>query len=232
MFDSTAIKVITLDLDDTLWAIDPVIRAAEFAMYDWLSQQCPEVTTRYTLDAIRLHREKLSRERLDLLHDLTATRMLSLTMLLESCGYTAADATAAFDVLMDGRNRVECYEDVVPALERLGSRYELGVITNGNADLERIGLRHYFSFVVSAREVGAAKPAAEPFRTALSASAASSREVLHVGDHPEHDVAGARAAGMRTAWVNRHGRTWSHEAVPDLEVADLLDLVQQLGTSG
>ena len=232
MFDSKAIKVITLDLDDTLWAIDPVIRAAEMAMYNWLAQYCPRATARYSPDQMRRHREQLTAERPDLLHDLAATRILSLTALLESCGYGEADAMAAFEVLMEGRNRVVCYEDVVPALEQLTSRYAVGVITDGNADLERIGLRHHFSFIVSAREVGAAKPAPEPFLHALTEATAIASEVLHVGDHPEHDIAGARAAGMRTAWVNRCGRNWSQAPAPDLEVLDLLDLVRQLGASG
>ena len=232
MFDSKAIKVITLDLDDTLWAIDPVIRAAETAMYSWLAERCPRVTARYTPDQMRGHREQLTSQRTDLIHDLAATRILSLTTLLESCGYDVTDAMAAFEVLMEGRNRVECYDDVVPALEQLTSRYAIGAITNGNADLERIGLSHHFSFVVSAREVGAAKPAPEPFLKALTEAAVTGPEVLHVGDHPEHDIVGARAAGMRTAWINRHGRNWPQDPMPDLQVLDLLDLVRQLGEGG
>lgn len=163
---------------------------------------------------------------------MAATRLISLTVLLAECGYGESDADAAFQVMMTGRNRVECFADVVPALEYLVGRYAVGAITNGNADLERIGLAHYFSFVISARVVGVAKPDPEPFRRALSAGGVDSSDVLHVGDHPEHDVRGAHSVGMRTAWMNRNGARWSAAQTPDLEVSDMLDLVAQLESSG
>ncbi len=45
--------------------------------------------------------------------------------------------------------------------------------------------------------------------------------MLHVGDDPAFDVAGARAAGLRTAWLNRTGAAWSHGPAPDLTIGDL-----------
>jgi len=49
--------------------------------------------------------------------------------------------------------------------------------------------------------------------------------VLHVGDSLVDDVAGAKAAGLRVAWVNRGGRARRPDApAPDFEIRDLREL--------
>ena len=49
----------------------------------------------------------------------------------------------------------------------LARRHRLGALTNGNADIARLGLDRFFRFAFSAADVGAAKPAPEMFRAAL-----------------------------------------------------------------
>ena len=67
---------------------------------------------------------------------------------------------------------------------------------------------------MSARTAGAAKPARQIFDHAVAAGGAPAEQTLHVGDHPEYDVNGARDAGLRTAWVNRDGSDWP-DALPE-----------------
>jgi putative hydrolase of the HAD superfamily len=83
---------------------------------------------------------------------------------------------------------------------------------------------------VSAREVGASKPQPAIFRAAVEKLGVAPHEVLHVGDDPVLDVGGARAAGLRTAWINRRGEPWPVELgePPELDLPDLTALADWL----
>ena len=123
------------------------------------------------------------------------------------------------------RNQVDLYPDSEDALKRIAARVPIAAVTNGNADLGRIGLRHHFAFQLGAGEHGKAKPSACIFHAACERLHCEHGQVLHVGDHIESDVAGAARAGLRTCWINRDGRTWRHDHItPDLEFDSLAGL--------
>ena len=58
----------------------------------------------------------------------------------------------------------------------------------------------------------------------MEATGAASHEVIHVGDNPEHDVAGAQSVGMYTVWMNAAGASWPGGEPADEEIADLAEL--------
>jgi putative hydrolase of the HAD superfamily len=94
------------------------------------------------------------------------------------------------------------------ALTKAGLR--LGVLTDAPRfkayqRLEAAGLVDFFEFVVTVTDHGARKPAPQAFKAALDLFGLPPTQVLMVGDWPEKDMAGARAAGMRTAWA-RYGK--------------------------
>ena len=60
------IRALTLDLDDTLWAIAPVITRAEAAQHAYLREHCPRTAERYSIEGFRVLRETVARERHDL----------------------------------------------------------------------------------------------------------------------------------------------------------------------
>jgi putative hydrolase of the HAD superfamily len=102
------------------------------------------------------------------------------------------------------------YSDAIEALTSLRtSGYRLAVVSNWPATLEatlnRAGLRHFFEVVVGSGNVGFAKPHPQIFRIAAAQMCLSSRDALYVGDSPEHDVAGARAADMDVVLLDREG---------------------------
>jgi len=223
--DVNDIRTITLDLDDTLWAIHPVIRRAEERLYSWMGEHYPRITELFQPDDIREIRGEVIAEFKDRLHDLTFLRRTVLTRLGEAAGYGDSHVDAAFDVFDAVRNDVTLFPEARPALVSLRERFVLVAVTNGNADLEKIGIRDLFDDVISAAMAGAAKPARRIFDHAVNAGGASARQTLHVGDHPLHDVHGARDAGLRTIWVNRNGEQWPHEyPAPDGEVRHLGEL--------
>jgi 2-haloalkanoic acid dehalogenase type II len=202
------IRAITIDLDDTLWEIHPVIHRAERRLYDWLGEHYPRITAMFSRDAILQQRVAVAEEFPQHSHDYTFMRRTVLGRLGIAANYGDAlvdDAMAVFDAL---RNDVRVFPEVRPALARLREKYVLVAVTNGNADLQRIGIADLFHAFVSARTAGAAKPAQKIFDAAVSAGGASARQTVHVGDHPEFDVQGAQVAGLHSVWVNRSGQPW------------------------
>jgi putative hydrolase of the HAD superfamily len=224
------IRTITLDLDDTLWPISPVIMRAEQALYGWLREHYPRITARFSERDLLQQRLDVVAEFPEKSHDFTFMRRTVLGRVAEAAGYGADYVDAAMEVFMAHRNDVEMFPEVRPALEQLGQRYRLVAVTNGNASLECIGIRDLFDDVISASSAGAAKPAPQIFATAVAIGGAEAHETLHVGDHPECDVDGANNAGLRTAWVNRHGAEWpDHLRRPDVIVRDIGELLGFLG---
>src|SRR5262245_57172385 len=134
-------------------------------------------------------------------------------------------AGEAFEVFYRARNEVVLYDDVLPALSALKARCRLFAISNGNADLAAIGLKHFFEHSLSARGVGVLKPDPRIFRRLLDDTGLDGARVAHVGDDPGADGAGARGAGMRPVWLNRSGTPWpAASAAPELHIRSLGEL--------
>ena len=223
------VRAVAFDLDNTLWDIEPVIERAEAHLIAWLREHFPLIPQRFPLEAMRAARVALAAEQPHRAHDLTWLRIASLERHARECGYHDSLAERAFEVFFAARNRLEPYPDVQPALARLRARYLLATLSNGNADLGRIGLAAQFSVSLSAREVGAAKPDPRCFERLAQALELAPHQVLYVGDDPQADVEGARRAGLAAAWLNRSGRSWPHElACADLVVADCHELAELL----
>ena len=220
------VRVITLDLDDTLWDVMPVILRAESATKAWLAEHFPDVTTRVSVESVRILRTEIVQRYRDRAHDLTFIRKQTLLAMATMAGYDAKTSVLiseeAFAVFDEYRNSLELFPDARPALEKLGSRFRLIAVTNGNADLGKNGIDDLFDGFVSARTAGAAKPDPRIFAQAVELGGHSRGQTLHVGDHPEHDVRGAQRAGLRAAWVNRGNEPWPNsDPAADLEVTDL-----------
>lgn len=218
---------ITLDLDDTLWPIMPTIEKAERALRDWLGAHAPATGAALDAAAWRALRERVERERPEWAHDLGRLRLETIRRGLEQAGDDPALAEPAFDCFFEHRQRVEPYDDAVPALRRLAGRYPLWAISNGNADLRRVGLAEHFAGGLSASEFGLAKPRPEIFHESCRRLGVAPDRVLHVGDDLELDVRGALAAGLRAVWVDRRGEAPARG--PDLRVPDLGVLADALG---
>ncbi|MDQ3287264.1 MAG: HAD-IA family hydrolase [Pseudomonadota bacterium] len=225
---------ITIDLDDTIWPIAPVIVRAEAALGEWLRQHAPRTAAHWPDDRRLALRERIGAERRDLAHDFSQQRMLTLEQMLREAGDDPALAQPAFDAFFAARCEVEHYQDSLQALERLAARVPMAALTNGNACLRTIGLMPLFRFQLGAREHGAAKPTASIFHAACRQLDCDPAQVLHVGDDMEADVIGAQRAGLRSCWINRtdadgRARTWPHAgSPPDLEMPDLCALADWL----
>ncbi len=230
MFDG--ITTLSFDLDDTLWPVRPVIIAAERELRVWLDTHYPRVYEQLDRDQIMGMRRTVMDAEPHMRHDLTHLRKRVLALMAEHAGYDEGMVEPAFEVFDQHRNRVDFYDDALPALKLLARKYRLVSLSNGNASLAKTGLDTLFHAQVSARDVGHAKPHPDMFQAAQLAAGSPADAVLHIGDDPHLDVQGARDAGQRAIWVNRHAQAWPDGLEPPVEVADLTALTRLLGVAG
>ena len=248
MMQLQAIRALTLDLDDTLWPVAPVIAAAEAALRCWIEEHAPATAAAFDAAAMRGLRLQIERDRPELVHDLGALRIETLRRAVACAGEPAALADRAFEVFHAARQQVVFYPEVLPALRRLARRYPLLSVSNGNACLHRIGVADLFFGSVNARDAGVAKPDPRIFALACRRLGCEPAQVLHVGDDLELDVRAAQSAGMRACWLRRDVGTMPATTAittaerpgsadfdgftPDATVADLDQLALQLGCVG
>lgn len=222
-----SIQLITFDLDDTLWHTAPVIASAEVVLRDWLEANAPKLGG-VPVEHLFAIRERLVQAEPALKHRISALRRRVLFHALEAVGYSDQHArelaNEGFEVFLHARHQVEIFPEVQPMLEVLRQRYTLGVVTNGNADVSRLGLADYFAFALCAEDLGIGKPDPAPFLEALKRDNVEAHAAVHVGDHPGDDIAGAQRAGLRAVWFNPQGKAWSAEQAPDAEIQRLSQL--------
>ena len=223
MIDLIRIKAITLDLDDTLWPVWPTIAGAEVALIDWLMQHAPATAALSQEPELK----KTVRAEINLrhpaqTHDLSFLRLESIREMLLRAGDPGHLAEAAFEVFFAARQRVELFDDALPALAFWSQRYPVVALSNGNADVHRVGIGQYFHASVSAQSLGVAKPDARIFVAGAQAAGVLPHEVLHIGDDAHADCVGAMDAGMQVVWLNREGKDWPHPSHPaPVQVAEL-----------
>ena len=227
--DMARLKVLTFDLDNTLWDVDRVIINAERKMRAWLASHVPEFDSQFPAERLMELRGQVVEKNPQLRHDLSKLREELLYQAIQRCGYNAQEsrtlASDAFALFFEARHDVEFFAGALELLQVLGQRYVLGALTNGNADFTKLKLDAYFSFGYSSASVGAAKPAPQMFQAALNHVNANPHESVHVGDHLVDDVQGAADVGMHTIWVNLNESSHSGDsAKPSATVSELKDI--------
>jgi len=153
----------------------------------------------------------------------------SLDLTLERAGVSHTDREVTR--LVSEIERLRPFADVPDALARLGGRYRLVVLSNGDPDMLERGIRFSglaFDRAISAAEAGSFKPDSATYRTAAELVALPVDAILLVACHA-FDCVGARACGMRTAFVDRRGRPFGQTPHrPDLIVPDFPALAAAL----
>ena len=220
-------RAISFDLDDTLGPIWPTITRAEAVLLDWLTHHAPATAALFSnTEALRAIRNQMVTLRPDLQSDLSAMRRESIRLALTQAGDEPTLAEPAFDLFFAERQRVDLFEDAHDTLAFLSARYPVVALSNGNADVHRIGIGHYFRASISASVFGVAKPDVRIFHAAADAAQVQPHEVLHVGDDATLDAQGALDAGMQAVWINTANHPWPHAALPHATVGSLTALRQ------
>ena len=222
------IKAVLFDLDDTLWAVNPVLERAERLMYEWLTTYAPKVAQKNSIADLRKRRKAMIEQESRYRIELWSLRYASLVQAFDEVGENPAGVDRAMTVFSKARSEVTLYEDVIPVLTKLQKKYATGSITNGFANLQQIGIEHYFHICLAAHQLGYAKPDAEIFHLACQQLHVLTKEAVFIGDDPENDIAGAKNAGLHAFWINRADlhppRHMPNHIKPDAVLHSLYDL--------
>ncbi len=224
-----SIRALTFDLDDTLWPFAPIGERIENALHAWFLEHSPRTAERFPIEEMRALRARVFAEFPEHAHDLGLLRRLTIERALRESGDDPALASAAYAIFFRERNHVEFSPDAQDGLRRIAARWPIAALTNGNADLAVIGIAGLFRFQLGAREYGAPKPDAGLFREACRRLGFAPEQVMHVGDHPQMDIAGAAHAGLHTCWIDRGDHAWPADLPPaELRVTTLTALADWL----
>jgi 2-haloacid dehalogenase len=127
--------------------------------------------------------------------------------------------------------KLKPFPDVLPALERLKTRYKLAILSNGDRDMLEAAKAHIgfpFDHVISVEEAGYFKPHWKTYAKAAEVIGLEPSRILFVANHA-FDCVGAKAYGMRTAFIDRRKRPFGETPHrPDLTVADFAELTTAL----
>lgn len=197
---------ITFDLDDTLWAVNPLMQQANQTMFDWLAQHAPKFRQNYKLTDLPLLRAQALELQPEIGYSVTKIRQQQIKLGLLNSGYSHKQVqplvTAAFEIFLQARQQVKFFPDAKKTLSQLKQQgYYLGALSNGNADIKRVGLAQLMQFQIQADQVGQMKPHPAMFKQVLKQTGLKPEQIIHIGDHPEHDIDGAHKAGFRSIQV-------------------------------
>jgi len=206
------IKSISFDLDDTLWPLMPTILKAEETTNKWIVNNYPGTASLLKSKDVMEVRDKLIKQKPNLVNQLSDLRKEMFYELNVLAGYSKEESIKmseeAFDIYFEERNTITFYKDTLKTLKLLKKNYSLGVITNGNADLKKIGIDHLFDYIFSAANLNAHKPDPSVFQAFIDITGLSPNEICHVGDHPINDVQGSYDCGINPIWFNESGNEW------------------------
>lgn len=227
------VQAVSFDLDDTLYDNVPVMLRAEQAVREFLVREFPQTEQWQAQDWLR-HRQQLMRNNTDLASNMTQLRLVALADGLRLLGVAdneiEAGAKAAFAHFMLHRNAVDVPQEIHHALGQLAESFPLFALSNGNVDVDAIGLGPYFQQVYQPSATMRGKPFGDMFSAAAQQLPhLSPTSWLHVGDSPTADVLGAHRAGWQSAWFTGGlGRAEHLQVLPTLAYDNLQQLTEQL----
>lgn len=220
------IRVIAFDLDDTLWDSWEVLTRAEEHLQSWLDEHVPQLE--YSVTGMRELRTTILEEDPGLVHYITEFRrkIIERAMYLSGIPLDRAVSTShdAMDAFLEARNTIDLAPATIDTLRRLSRRFTLGALTNGNANIETLGLSALFSFAYSAEDIGAAKPAPDLFLAALAHTGSSPEQMVYVGDDPVLDIDPAKQVGLHTILMRNPRKDEPGETPPDEIISEIPEL--------
>ena len=212
------IRLITLDLDNTLWDIEKTMVRAEKELRVHLKSVSEKAFDIYCSETTSEIRNRLLEEQPGLRSNLTEFRKLLLGEIFFRAGNSIPDskmlANSAFNKFFEFRNKVVFFEGAIDVITALSEKYKVYALTNGNADVKMIGIDKYLSGAVSSAEVGVSKPSREIFEATLKKAGEEATSCIHIGDDYEDDIVGASNAGIASIWLNHQ-----HQNDPNMNLA-------------
>lgn len=221
------IKVVSFDLDDTLWAVKPVLTNAEWVLQSWLTENAPLLAGNWSIWCQDVRKQLLADDP-SLAFRVSDMRRTLLKCCLEKAGYTQEQALTlaeqAFHIYFSQRQKVQPFAEAYDVLAKLAEDYKIIAFSNGNADIQNTALAPFFSDAFSAENIGFGKPDRTAFELVQRTLEVDPQEIVHIGDHPHDDILGAQQAGWYNIWYNPQQQIWAGEQTPTAEVNSLTEL--------
>ena len=221
------IKMITFDLDDTLWNNRPTIMNAEFETRKWIEDKVGNVKWGDFESFLKL-REVLIKEDESIKWDISKLRkgiFKKKLLHIEPESLRNEIVDEAFTIFINKRHEIELYDGVEETLKDLSKKYILGVLTNGNADIYRFEIGEYFKFAISSFEAKDSKPNRAHFDMAVNQfNDITFDNLLHIGDDQINDIFGAYKLGIDTLWFNDNNKDWTQDFTKPDEFSNWHDL--------
>lgn len=227
------IQAITFDLDDTLYENTSVIVNAERSLIEFMHTQYP--VTKHVDKSFWRARQKAHILANPLLkNDMGELRRLSLESGFMALGLSDNELNTAttdcFEFFYFQRSNFTLNKNIHSLLETLSNHLPLIALTNGNVNLQQIGLERYFSACFKASMALPMKPHKAMFDAAQSHLKVPHENILHVGDNLPKDIYGALKAGYQTAWyAEDRSMNMRHEKaqlLPHIQLSKLTQLLE------
>jgi putative hydrolase of the HAD superfamily len=218
-------SVLIFDLDDTLWPGRPTLVHANRLLWNQLVQACPAIADTFTPTGLSALKDALLTQQPELETQITRLRQRCLEMALRQAGYPTKQAGPQARLLMaefrQARQQVQPFPGVANMLWRCRQAgHRLGALTNGNAFVNSTPLGQYFDFAWRAEQLDARKPDPFFFLRGLAREGIAPPAAIYIGDHPELDVLGARAAGLLAYWYNPGQKKWTDTSEAPVQIHD------------
>lgn len=201
-------KLMSFDLDDTLYDNEPVIAQAEKMFLQSLQQQSG--LFQLTREEWNHWKMKIAQQMPLLAEDVVAWRIETMKLFLNHYGKSAVEIEGIYQSVIqtftEWRHQITVPQISIEVLNQLKKYYPLVAITNGNVEPERIGLNQ-FDWVVRGGKDGRAKPHFDLFEQTAQQFHIRPQDILHIGDHLITDIQGAIQANCQAGWINVSGQS-------------------------
>lgn len=225
------IKALTFDLDDTLYDNRPYLVQAETALINTIKQI--DGLQDVQLNEYNQIKRDILLDDPEIYHDVFVWRVTATRRFLKLKGVTDKHridkiADDAINNFVIWRNKITVPQQSLNVLATLANRYPMVVITNGNVDINQIGLGQYFQCSLRGGPDGRSKPFPEIFQLAAKKLTLPTADIMHIGDHLYADVQGAINSGMQSCWLNMFNDNIYHHPdariLPHVEITELPEL--------
>ena len=223
-------RAIIFDLDDTLYPERAYVVSGFSAAAGWLSTRVGVVPDRCAGELVDLFE--------------AGVRGTTFDVWLDRAGLPRELVVGMVSAYRSHIPMLNLYEDVIPTFTSFRDEgLSFGLLTDGYADVQNrkiasLNIRSWFRGITLSDELGRHcwKPSPVPFQRTLDRLGVNAGEAVYVGDNPEKDFLGARAAGLKSIRLRRPGGLYSKrepatlEASPDAEIRSLSEASEILGS--
>ena len=223
-------KVLSFDLDDTLYQNDVVIHQAEQAQFEAVCQVAPQARE-HGVEYWRQLKWQVAKQQPALCHDVTNWRLAVIKLGMAKFGITEQHTiNDIYNAFYLARSNFTVPKVTFDVLNQLQQQFTLVAVTNGNADIQRLGLSGYFAGYYRAGEQNCRmKPHPDMLHKVAKDLNVPHYEIIHIGDNVGSDVQAAINANVNSFWFNPSLKPYlSGHVLPDAEYSCITDLLQLL----